>query len=200
MNAGVPAEIRATGAVGGVFSGKIARSAESINAQARTMRVEVDMPNAKARAGSRHVRERCFQLPPRGLVEVPAAALIFRAIRHASRSKSMLTARSTLRRRDCPRQRQLGRAGSRVSKPGDRLVLNISSQIASGQTVAVNEARSFQQAALGREALKAPFVNALRIIDPGALVADFSRLCGRSQLPHLPKLDAPAKLCGEGRF
>ncbi|MEA3175729.1 MAG: hypothetical protein QOF42_3140, partial [Gammaproteobacteria bacterium] len=50
MKAGVPAEIRATGASnvpgGGVFAGKIARSAQSINAQARTMRVEVDMPNA----------------------------------------------------------------------------------------------------------------------------------------------------------
>src|SRR6202035_484256 len=41
MKAGVPAEIRATGAAGGVFSGTIARSAQSINAQARTMRVEV---------------------------------------------------------------------------------------------------------------------------------------------------------------
>src|SRR5580700_725651 len=34
MTAGVPAEIRATGTLGGVFSGKIARSAESLNAQA----------------------------------------------------------------------------------------------------------------------------------------------------------------------
>ena len=31
MNAGVPAEIRAKGAVGGVFAGKIARSAEAID-------------------------------------------------------------------------------------------------------------------------------------------------------------------------
>ena len=46
MNSGVPAEIRATGVVGDVFSGKSPRSAESINPQARTMRVEVDMPNA----------------------------------------------------------------------------------------------------------------------------------------------------------
>ena len=79
MNAGVPAEIRATGAVGGVFSGKIARSAESINAQARTMRVEVDMPNANHALVPGMYVNIAFRLPPRGLVEVPAAALIFRA-------------------------------------------------------------------------------------------------------------------------
>src|SRR5580658_2899403 len=79
MNAGVPAEIRATGAVGGVFSGKIARSAEAINAQARTMRVEVDMPNADHVLVPGMYVNVAFRLPPRGLVEVPAAALIFRA-------------------------------------------------------------------------------------------------------------------------
>ena len=46
MKPGVPAEIRATGPSGGVFIGAITRSAESLDAQARTMRVEVDMPNA----------------------------------------------------------------------------------------------------------------------------------------------------------
>src|ERR1017187_1238662 len=79
MNPGVPAEIRAPGAVGGGFSGKIARSAESINAQARTMRVEVDMPNADHRLVPGMYVNVAFRLQPRGLVEVPAAALIFRA-------------------------------------------------------------------------------------------------------------------------
>src|SRR6202044_63945 len=79
MRPGVPAEIRATGAVGGVFSGKIVRSAESINAQARTMRVEVDMPNADHLLVPGMYVNVAFKLQPRGLVEVPAAALIFRA-------------------------------------------------------------------------------------------------------------------------
>jgi multidrug efflux pump subunit AcrA (membrane-fusion protein) len=65
--------------VGGVFSGKIARSAESINAQARTMKVEVDMPNADHRLVPGMYVNVAFSLPPRGLVEVPAAALVFRA-------------------------------------------------------------------------------------------------------------------------
>src|SRR3984957_10002061 len=65
MKAGAPAEIRATGAVGGVFSGKIARSAESLSAQARTMRVEVDMPNANHALVPGMYVNIAFRLPPR---------------------------------------------------------------------------------------------------------------------------------------
>ncbi len=96
MNAGAPAEIRATGAVGGVFAGKIARSAESINPQARTMRVEVDMPNANHALVPGMYVNIAFRLPPRGLVEVPAAALIFRAS-GTQVAKSMRAAKSALK-------------------------------------------------------------------------------------------------------
>jgi RND family efflux transporter MFP subunit len=137
MNAGVPAEIRATGAVGGVFEGKIARSAESINAQARTMRVEVDMPNSTHALVPGMYVNVAFRLPPRGMVEVPAAALIFRAsgtqVAHVDAAGKIQFADATIARDN----------GSMVelasgAKPGDRLVLNISSQIAAGQKVAVN--------------------------------------------------------------
>jgi RND family efflux transporter MFP subunit len=137
MNAGVPAEIRATGAVGGVFDGKIARSAESINAQARTMRVEVDMPNGTHALVPGMYVNVAFRLPPRGLVEVPAAALIFRAsgtqVAHVDANGKIEFADATIARDN----------GSMVelasgAKPGDRLVLNISSQIGAGQKVAVN--------------------------------------------------------------
>jgi len=77
MKAGVPAEIRSTGSSGDVFTGTITRSAESINAQARTMRVEVDMPNASHALLPGTYVNVAFKLKPRGLVEVPAAALIF---------------------------------------------------------------------------------------------------------------------------
>ena len=138
MSGGVPAEIRATGAVGDAFSGKIARSAESINAQARTMRVEVDMPNADHRLVPGMYVNVAFSLPPRGLVEVPAAALIFR-------SSGTQVARVDDSGRIAFQTVSIARDnGSLVElssgvKPGDRLVLNISSQIAAGQTVAVNE-------------------------------------------------------------
>ncbi len=138
MNAGIPAEIRATGAVGGVFSGKIARSAESINAQARTMRVEVDMPNADHALVPGMYVNIAFRLPPRGLVEVPAAALIFRA---SGTQVAQVDANGKIQFANVVIARDNGSLVELASgiKPGDRLVLNISSQIASGQTVAVNE-------------------------------------------------------------
>jgi len=138
MNAGAPAEIRATGAVGGVFSGKIARSAESINAQARTMRVEVDMPNANHALVPGMYVNIAFRLPPRGLVEVPAAALIFRA---SGTQVAQVDANGKIEFENVVIARDNGSLVELASgvQPGDRLVLNISSQIASGQTVAVNE-------------------------------------------------------------
>jgi RND family efflux transporter MFP subunit len=138
MNAGAPAEIRATGAVGGVFSGKIARSAESINAQARTMRVEVDMPNANHLLVPGMYVNVAFRLPPRGLVEVPAAALIFRA---SGTQVAEVDASGKIQFENVLIARDNGSLVELASgvQPGDRLVLNISSQIASGQTVAVNE-------------------------------------------------------------
>jgi RND family efflux transporter MFP subunit len=148
MNAGAPAEIRATGAVGGVFSGKIARSAESINAQARTMRVEVDMPNATHALVPGMYVNIAFRLPPRGLVEVPAAALIFRA---SGTQVAEVDASGKIHFENVVIARDNGslvELGSGV-RPGDRLVLNISSQIAAGQTVAVNEPDAADKPLLG---------------------------------------------------
>jgi RND family efflux transporter MFP subunit len=136
MNAGVPAEIRASGAVGGVFSGKIARSAESINAQARTMRVEVDMPNVTHSLVPGMYVNVAFHLPPRGDVEVPAAALIFRA---SGIQVAAVDAAGKIRFLNVVIARDNGNMvelGSGV-RPGEKLVLNISSQIAAGQAVAV---------------------------------------------------------------
>jgi RND family efflux transporter MFP subunit len=137
MNAGGPAEIRATGAVGGVFSGKIARSAESINAQARTMRVEVDMPNVNHALVPGMYVNIAFRLPPRGLVEVPAAALIFRA---SGTQVAQVDASGKIQFDDVVIARDNGSLVELASgvQPGEKLVLNISSQIASGQQVAVN--------------------------------------------------------------
>jgi RND family efflux transporter MFP subunit len=138
MKAGVPAEIRATGAVGGVFSGAIARSAQSINAQARTMRVEVDMPNATHALVPGMYVNIAFRLPPRGLVEVPAAALIFRA---SGTQVAKVDAGGKIQFDNVVIARDNGSLVELLSgvRPGDKLVLNISSQISSGQAVAVNE-------------------------------------------------------------
>jgi RND family efflux transporter MFP subunit len=141
MNAGVPAEIRAAGAVGGVFSGKIARSAASINSEARTMRVEVDMPNASHALVPGMYVNVAFSLPTRGTVEVPAAALIFRS---SGTQVALVDGAGKIQFRTVAIARDNGSLIELSSgvRAGDRLVLNISSQIASGQTVAANDANA----------------------------------------------------------
>jgi RND family efflux transporter MFP subunit len=137
MNPGVPAEIHATGAVGGAFYGKIARSAESLNSQARTMRVEVDMPNARHSLVPGMYVNVAFQLPTRGSVEVPAAALIFRA---NGTQVAKVDPNGKIDFKDVTIARDNGSLVELASgaTPGDRLVLNISSQIAAGQEVTAN--------------------------------------------------------------
>jgi RND family efflux transporter MFP subunit len=139
MHAGVPAEIRAVGAVGGVFTGTTARSAESLSSQARTMRVEVDMPNADHTLVPGMYVNVAFRLAARGLVEVPAAALLFHAsgidVARVDSSGKVNFAHVTIARDDG----NLVELGSGV-QPGDKLVLNISSQISAGQRVAAQNA------------------------------------------------------------
>jgi RND family efflux transporter MFP subunit len=136
--AGVPAEIRSTSGAQGVFEGKITRSAQSINAQARTMRVEVDMPNADHQLLPGTYVNVAFRLQPRGLVEVPAAALVFRP---TGTQVARVDANGKISFQNVTIVRDNGslvELGSGV-EPGDRLVLNISSQIATGQTVTASE-------------------------------------------------------------
>jgi RND family efflux transporter MFP subunit len=138
MNAGVPVEIRARGALGGVFAGKIARSAGAINVQARTMRVEVDIPNeSHALVPGMYVNV-AFHLPARGTVEIPAAALLFRA---SGTQVAEVDGNGRIDFKTVTIGRDSGAMVELSSgvQPGDNLVLNISSQIAAGQAVVVSE-------------------------------------------------------------
>jgi multidrug efflux pump subunit AcrA (membrane-fusion protein) len=80
-----------------------------------------------------------FGLRPRGVVEVPAAALIFRA---SGTQVALVDANDKIRFSDVVIARDNGSQVELSSgvQPGDRLALNISSQIESGQKVAVNAA------------------------------------------------------------
>jgi RND family efflux transporter MFP subunit len=139
MSAGTPAEIRAVSAGGGVFTGKIARTAESISAQARTMRVEVDLLNAGHVLVPGMYVNVAFRLTAHGLVDVPAAALIFRG---TAAQVAKVDGSGKIKFADVAIARDNGSFVELASgvQPGDRLVLNISSQIAAGQAVAVHDA------------------------------------------------------------
>jgi len=137
MTPGVPAEVQAKGAPGGVLTGKIARSAEAINAQARTMRVEVDIPNKDHALVPGMYVTVAFRLEPRGLVEVPAAALVFRA---NGPQVARVGAGSRVEYQPVTIARDNGSMVELASgvTAGDRLVLNISGQIAAGDVVSLS--------------------------------------------------------------
>jgi RND family efflux transporter MFP subunit len=137
MQKGTPAQIRAAGSAGAVFSGKVTRAADAINPQARTMRTEVDLPNPdNALVPGMYVTV-SFRLPAKGQVEVPAAALIFRAggpeVARVLNDGKIQFVKVTIARDDG----SLLELGPGID-PGDRLVLNISSQIDAGETVAIS--------------------------------------------------------------
>ena len=102
------------------------------------MRVEVDMPNAKHALLPGMYVNVAFRLPSRGSVEVPAAALIFRS---SGTQVAEVDGSGKVQFRDVEIARDNGSMVELSSgvKPGDRLVLNISSQIATGETVAINQ-------------------------------------------------------------
>jgi membrane fusion protein, multidrug efflux system len=116
------------------YSGKVARTARALNPQARTLRVEVDIPNPKDEFVPGMYVKVGFGLPPRGLVQVPAAALIFRA-------GGPQVARVDSSGRISFRSVTIGRDDGSVVElssgvaPGDRLALNVSSQISDGELV-----------------------------------------------------------------
>ena len=79
MKVGVPVGIVTNQVPSRRFVGKIARTAQAINSQARTFRVEIDVPNSNRTLVSGMYVQVVFTLPADGLLQVPAAALIFRA-------------------------------------------------------------------------------------------------------------------------
>ena len=138
LTAGVPAEIRPAEGAGSVVAGKIARSAESISAQSRTMRVEVDIPNSGHALVPGMYVNAAFRLQAKGLVEVPAAALVFKA---NGPQVATVDAGGNIRFKSVAIARDNGSQIELASgiQPGERLVLNISSQIAAGQRVAAHD-------------------------------------------------------------
>jgi membrane fusion protein, multidrug efflux system len=123
------------------YAGKVTRTSAAINPQARTLRVEVDIPNPKGEFVPGMYVKVGFGLPPRGLVQVPAAALVFRAsgpeVALVDRDGHIGFRRVTIGRDDG----SVVELSSGVSA-GERLALNISSQIVDGELVRARDAQS----------------------------------------------------------
>ena len=73
LKGSAPVQIQSNGGVMRDFSGKVSRTSQAINPQARTLRVEVDIPNPRGDFVPGMYVKVGFALPPRGLVQAPAA-------------------------------------------------------------------------------------------------------------------------------
>ena len=138
LKPGVAVQIRASNLPGVTISGEVARTAKAINPQARTLRVEVDIPNADQSLVPGMYVDVTFSLPGNDRVQVPAAALVFRS---SGPQVAVVDGGGRVNFRKVSIARDDGHMvelGSGLS-PGDKVALNISSRIADGEVVAVAE-------------------------------------------------------------
>jgi RND family efflux transporter MFP subunit len=139
MQPGVEAKITASNIADRVFVGKIARTADAIDQRARTLRVEVDIPNDKQILVPGMYVDVGFEIPTRGLPQVPAAALVFRS---SGPQVALVDQNKHVRFHSVTIARDNGNTveiGSGI-KAGDVLALNITSQISEGDKVEISQA------------------------------------------------------------
>jgi len=131
------ASIAVGGAAGRHYEGKVSRTSEAINPQSRTLRVEVDLPNAHSRLVPGMYVEVSFTLRNPIGVQVPAAALSF----GPKPQVAIVDEKNVVEFRDVKIGVDDGDVVQIESglKEGDKVVLNISSQIASGMKVDAHE-------------------------------------------------------------
>jgi RND family efflux transporter MFP subunit len=137
INSKAAVQIQTSAGSVGDYSGQVTRTSQALNPQARTLRVEVDIANTRDELVPGMYVKVGFGLPPRGLAQVPAAALVFRASGpQVARvdSAGRISFRSVTIARDDGSVVEL----SSGVAPGDRVALNVSSQLSDGELVRVH--------------------------------------------------------------
>jgi RND family efflux transporter MFP subunit len=137
----VAATITTIGAGAQQFEGKVTRTSMAINDQARTLRVEVDMPNAHQALVPGMYVQVAFQLKSSGAAQVPAAAMIFRA---KGPQVAVVDDQGAIRFHNVTIG---GDDGSVVQitdgvKVGEKVALNVSSEITDGEKVTTSDAEA----------------------------------------------------------
>lgn len=138
MKVGVSARISGYNLGARTVEGKIARTAQAIDPHARTLRVEVDIPNADHSLVPGAFVDVVFEVPSEAGVEIPAAALLFRS---AGPQVAVVGQDGKVQFHPVTITRDEGNVveiGSGLSV-GDRVVLNLSSRIVDGDKVIPSE-------------------------------------------------------------
>jgi len=129
-----PVEVRTSNGSGQVYTAKVTRTSDALDQKSRTLRVEVDLDNPQQSLVPGMYVNVGFALQPKGAVEIPAAALTFRAggaqVARVDGNGRVSFQHVTIARDDG----NVVELGSGVSA-GDRLALNVSSQVLEGDQV-----------------------------------------------------------------
>ncbi|MGA8771111.1 MAG: efflux RND transporter periplasmic adaptor subunit [Rhodomicrobium sp.] len=135
---GTPAKVFTPDDASQAFEGKVARTSESIDPKARTLKVEVDLPNPQLKLVPGMYVQVEFNAVSRALVQIPAGALLFRS---GGPQVAVTQPDSTIKFKDV----QIGRDNGNTVEiesglaDGDRVALNINNQIEDGSKVIVKE-------------------------------------------------------------
>jgi RND family efflux transporter MFP subunit len=138
IGVGTTAKITAAERPSEVFEGKVTRTSESIDPAARTLRVEIDIPNPDLKLLPGMYLKVDFALKPKSYIQIPASALLFRT---GGPAVAVIQPDSTVKFKDVKIGRDNGNTVDIASglAEGDRVVLNINNQIPDGSKVTVKE-------------------------------------------------------------
>jgi RND family efflux transporter MFP subunit len=134
MKVGTPSWVRLNDLQNRTFDGNITRTTEAVDPRARTLRVEVDLPNHDdSLVPGLYVQVR-FDLQGRSMAQVPAAALVFG---DDGPRVAVVDGDDAVRFHKVSIARDNGSTVDLASgvSPGDKVVLNISDQIDAGEKV-----------------------------------------------------------------
>ncbi len=138
VRVGTPVRVTASEYPNRVFEGVVARTSNSLDPRARTLRIEVDLDNKDHALLPGMYIQAEFQFKPGSAVQVPASALLFRT---GGPQVAVVDAGGTVRFKRVTIGRDNGNfveIASGVAE-GDKVVLNISNQIADGDKVTVKD-------------------------------------------------------------
>lgn len=141
MKKGVQVKIHSSTLAGREFTGTIARTADAINTQSRTLRVEVDLSNEDQALVPGMYVDIDFALPAEGLMEIPAAALIFRT---SGPEVAVIDQNHQVQFRKVTIARDNGSTLeiSNGLNKGDQVALNLSTQVIGGEVVQISQPKA----------------------------------------------------------
>ena len=145
MKKGVKATVHTNGTPGRSVDGTITRTADSLNNQSRTLKVEIDIPNPDQALVPGMYVDVAFGLSAKGWLQIPAAALLFR---NDGPQVALVDNDHHVHFQKVSIARDNGgtvEIGSGI-KAGDQVALNISNQIADGDLVQINKPQEAEHA------------------------------------------------------